>query len=414
MNLNPLQILNGNGITQTFRQKNILRPCKIVNGKILFIDGGKQAIVQIGNQKYPVRVEAPVEINKEYWFEVFKKNNQTQLKLMEKLTDSDALFVHFGIPPGKKGNRFFHFWKSSGLPFERQILMKSFQWYKETGDLKGTVETVKYMIRNGLPFSVDVFRSLFSLRRDTSISSLFQKIFHELLNHRSIKNLSVDHPFRLLLNQLQNMSATDWTDGKRVFIKLRQLLYLLGYNREKDIKHDLKQKLTLKALIMQLLQNEKAGTEFFSAGQQFIYKLTGLQILNLEKNDLLQLTFTLPVPLPDDIGELTLRLRDKKREDGLIDADFCHIFLDLDMPNLGKTEIQMFVQNRIINLHIVNEKKNLEQIAGPYINALQSNLLHAGYKLSSVKFGMHRKKDNHDHSFSVPSFHKTGRMDVKI
>ncbi|MBX9972389.1 hypothetical protein [Cytobacillus firmus] len=201
---------------------------------------------------------------------------------------------------------------------------------------------------------------------------------------------------KTMLEELKNNLRTELNftyDQRNIHSELKRIIRTLGLSHEHDILNLLKhhderaaEKLdTLKPLLMGLL-NEETSHSAKDAAERLLHKLTGFQALSQESGPLQHYIFQLPVSLWGKISDLTMQWSGRKTEAGKIDPSHCRVIFYLNLEHLNETIVDLQVQNRIINISVINEHKEIKDVTAPFAAALKENLLKLNYKLSSVSF----------------------------
>lgn len=201
---------------------------------------------------------------------------------------------------------------------------------------------------------------------------------------------------KTMLDELKNIMRTELNftyDQGNIHSELKRIIRTLGLSHEHDvlnlIKHhdeEAAEKLdTLKPLLMGLL-NEETSHSAKDAAERLLHKLTGFQALSQESGPLQHYIFQLPVSLWGKITDLTMQWSGRKTEKGKIDPSHCRVIFYLNLEHLNETIVDLQVQNRIINISVINENKEIKDLTAPFAADLKENLLKINYKLSSVSF----------------------------
>ncbi|MDM5226233.1 hypothetical protein QUF73_08405 [Cytobacillus sp. NJ13] len=201
---------------------------------------------------------------------------------------------------------------------------------------------------------------------------------------------------KTMLEELKNSLRTELNftyDQRNIHSELKRIIRTLGLSYEHDILNLLKhhdegaaEKLdTLKPLLMGLL-NEETSHSAKDAAERLLHKLTGFQALSQESGPLQHYIFQLPVSLWGKISDLTMQWSGRKTEAGKIDPSHCRVIFYLNLEHLNETIVDLQVQNRIINISVITEHKEIKDLTAPFAADLKENLLKLNYKLSSVSF----------------------------
>lgn len=401
--------------TKEVSSPSSFKPGQILYGKVHYIDQMNNARLQIGKEKLVAKIEAPLDVQKDYWFEVINTEGKLQLKVLEKVNDYDSLVSYLKLPKNNMMRQFLVLWGEQNLPFEKVILNECANWINQRRDLNKVMETVKYMVKEDLPLTNNIFNSLYSLKSGVSLSSMIENLLYRLNNDERTRSLPLLKELELLLTKTADpntFSNADWGKGNGVFRMLHHLTNLFSYNGH-VIKEGSGENLQLNSELVKILQFDNVGNQVKTDVEKVLNRLNGIQLNNIEKNDFLQLMITLPIPLKEKLVDMSIQFTGKKKENGILDPDYCNIILNLDMPNIGKVISRMYVQNRTISIHILSGIKNMERLAAPFTQILKENLEKINYSLASIKFN--RIQENHTKSNSK-GVHTIlpGSLDVKI
>ncbi|PLR97292.1 hypothetical protein [Bacillus sp. T33-2] len=173
---------------------------------------------------------------------------------------------------------------------------------------------------------------------------------------------------------------------------------------------------SLKPQLLRLL-GEQLSPAVRDAAEQLLNKLTGFQLLSQEAGPIQQLIVQIPLPLRDRVGELTIQWSGQKKKDGKIDPDYCRVLFYLDLEHLKQTIVDMQIQNRVMNIHIVSGEDNLKAIAGAHMRELKTSLASLNYVLSSVTFGRQQDPKSPSTTKKMNGFYNTGNysgVDIRI
>ncbi len=212
----------------------------------------------------------------------------------------------------------------------------------------------------------------------------------------SIPSNAISNEEHTLLMRIKNEVQTESLQlGNSLAIKeqMKSMMKVLGLSYEHDLVNLLKQhegegmtKLeSLKPLLMQLM-NEEIPNPIREVAERLLYKITGFQVLSQEAGPIMQFVFQLPLSLSDSRTDLTMQWSGRKTKEGKIDPNYCRVLFYLQLDNIEETIIDMQVQNRIMNISIINERNDLKWIASPFLAELKEGLGKINYQLSSVTF----------------------------
>ncbi|MFJ7751955.1 hypothetical protein ACQKGI_13535 [Peribacillus muralis] len=205
--------------------------------------------------------------------------------------------------------------------------------------------------------------------------------------------------------------SVDFTNGSSVAIQLKEWTKLLGLQLEHvlinqsgaDMAENSRDLETLKPLLLKLL-NEQAPAPIKEMAEQILNRITAQQILSQENGPVQNLLLTLPLNLGHAQTDLTLQWSGRKTKDGKIDPDYCRVLFYLELEGIKETVIDMQVQNRVINVTVINEQvAHMEEAAKQYLDLLRGNLEKMEYRLSGVAFvNPKHERNGHKGPKSVP------------
>lgn len=392
---------------------------QIFSGKVHYIDSSNNALIQFGNQKMVARIEAPLDVQKEYWFEVVKTDGTVQLKVLENITNDETFLSYLQLPKDKDMTKFLNQWKQANLPLYKNMFLKAANWVGYTDDTQSIIETVKIMMDHDLPFTDTVFKSLLSVKSGMPISNFLENLFLELNKSNQADHLPVHKILQAILNKnevgTESNLTVNWTNGKDVYHGFLQLMKFIGFDYEVLIKEGKLEEIPLKGQLLQLIHTDEVSSSVKTIAEQLLHKLIGTQLTTIDKNNFLQFVISLPIPLPEKMAEANFQFQGKKMKDNKLDPDYCVIILDLEMPRLGKIVTRMHVQNRMVSLHIFNEDPKIELLARPFVMQLKENLRQLNYQLASIKFeNSERKSQSNVTRRKVQPLFQSGGFDLKI
>lgn len=390
---------------------------QIISGKVLFIDSQNNALVQVQNQKLLAKLEVPIDTARNYFFQVQGTEDKVILKVLENVTNIDSLLNVLQVPNNKKMNHFMQSLLNSQLPINKEIVQKATNWIQLTNDPQKVIQTMKQIHSANLPFSNEVFQSLYHFHHGSSLTNLLNQFQQQLKSHPDIE---LNQQLQLLMgNSTINdaIQTVNWKNGESVQKVLQSIMNTIGFNAEAQLATGkLPVELPLKLQLMNLLQaNPQLPSSLKSIAEQLIFKITGSQLQTVNQDSFFQCTIAIPIPLPEEMIDAQFQFRGKKDKNGQLDKDFCQIVFDLAMPNIGKLIAFMNVQNRIITLNIKSNYEGLEEISKDLISSLKNNLEKNDYVLSTVKFEkLSSNPMKKDMNKTLPTYNMIGNLDVKI
>lgn len=198
--------------------------------------------------------------------------------------------------------------------------------------------------------------------------------------------------FELLAKQTVNNFPT-LEEGKTATEMLKHVIQSLGLQYEKDISSNILTKLVqdadrqeeLKPLLIRYL-NENPPHVLKDSAEQLLNRITGMQLLTQEVGPVMQFVVQMPVSLWNSTTDVTMQWSGRKTPDGKIDPSYCRVLFYLNLESLKETIVDMQIQNRVLNVNIINEHEALKHLSKPLIQGLKDKLLTLNYQLSSVNF----------------------------
>ncbi|PLR77619.1 hypothetical protein CU633_09430 [Bacillus sp. V3-13] len=195
-------------------------------------------------------------------------------------------------------------------------------------------------------------------------------------------------------------NSPNWEEGDKIARQLKDLIRTIGFGHEYELTEWLKnphphgrEKIeSLKPLLLQFL-NEHPPAPVKEAAEHVLNRITGLQVLAQEAGPLQQFVVQVPVSFWDRTADLTMQWSGRNNEDGSIDPNFCRVLFYLQLENLDETIVDMQVQNRVLNLTIINGTSDIKELTQPFIKPLKTKLQELDYQLSSIQFEQPGKKD---------------------
>lgn len=251
----------------------------------------------------------------------------------------------------------------------------------------------------------NVFKSALSLTINDDIEHLLDGGKFRLAAVQAGKLLGGEKPFAAaalspqeitMLEEMRNSLRPEYHfpyDQRNIHSELKRIITALGFSHEHDVLKVLKQNDdgavknldTLKPLLMGFLTEEPAHAAK-DAAERLLHKITGFQALSQESGPLQHFIFQLPVSLWGKVSDMTMQWSGRRTEGGNIDPNHCRVIFYLDLEHLNETIIDLQVQNRIINISVINGHSGIKELTAPFGAELKANLLKLNYKLSSVSF----------------------------
>jgi|GEM_PF-4570193 len=383
-----------------------LRDGQIVHGRILHLTSDGRALVFVAGRKWQARVDAALEVDKDYWFRVLAKEGEDlRLQIIPFSQGDRSLEKFLGLPATKEMKALLEAVKQWKMPAGKAFLLQAHLLLTSVSDLQAGISALMKLVTARLPLSKEVFRFVYEMERGTS----FLKVLAELE-----KRLDSGRPEQLELSRTirfftkgEGFPSLDWTRAEDVERAFRLLFERMGWSRSPLP--------TLRDHIGALLHEDPADRNIFGFAETFLHSLLGAQQVFSEQDPMVRWSLFLPVPLPEGSVDFFIRWEGKKGKNGKLDGDYCRILFDLEFPHLGKVRAGMLVQKRVISLTVENGISGLEGIAKPFLPLLKDHLSEIGYELGLIRFTTPPAPSDPGHLPKHPqSAPKRGGIDIKV
>ena len=187
--------MNSNIISELFQSRNIpqvqainFKPGQILNGKILKLFPNSVATLQVGSQKVVAQLEASLEANENYWFQVQSGEGKVRLKVMGKVENKgqseislSGLMKELSIPLNKENSEVIRFFLKENLPISKEILQQTVGILKESSANQAELEAIKYMVMKELPLTKMTLQSVTEVNNKDSVINQLQTLKELLL-----------------------------------------------------------------------------------------------------------------------------------------------------------------------------------------------------------------------------------------
>jgi hypothetical protein len=409
MNVQLLQTLLEQ-LPPSLKKEWSLRNGQTVYGKVEKLFPNDMALVQIGGRSLVAELKAPVTSGEHYWFQVVATGENIQLKMIERSfnanqpLDETKLIEQLRLPNSKHVRELLKFLIKESLPIVKEDVLKAAEWLK-TADLKTGLQAIRWMYTNNLPFTNDVFQAMIAFQS--------QKPFHEQLNQlqSSLAKVIANMPEKEgALFQLHSFlrdwpSVSDFSPSElaKMFKKMIQWLGLQHEAKSEPLTDETKEQ--LKSLLIKALQ-ECPEQETKKEMANVLHRLTAQQLFSHDQGPIQQIFTQFPLLLGKHWTDVTIQWRGKKEKNGKLDTDYCRILFYLTLETLKETVIDVQIQQRIVQISIVNDTPNLQQAISSFQPLLKKNLADHHYTLSSIKVIPTAKKQNERLAPIEPSSYK--------
>ncbi|RAK23353.1 hypothetical protein B0I26_101314 [Anoxybacillus vitaminiphilus] len=306
-------------------KEGTLRHEQIVYGKVNKIYPNHTAVVQIGRHSFVAKLETPLTVNAQYWFQVLYDNQTLTLKVLEQfeqpLLDSQNKEEYAAEQLLKKwslsddAGRLLRFLLKQNLPIIKKHLLQAAQWIEKTEYTDAALQAIKLIYENNLPFTKETFEAMKSLgnsqpfykqliyvrdvleslpQRTETVQKLLEKL--NMLLEGQVKGTAKQWNLSLLAHWLN----TKQTDAQQAFSLLQKLGIFPQERTEKDI---------LQTAGKQLFEAEQSSPDSTGVKKQLAEIVARLQTaLRLENNEQYerQFRFLLSLLQTEEINETKL------------------------------------------------------------------------------------------------------------
>lgn len=131
-------------------------------------------------------------------------------------------------------------------------------------------------------------------------------------------------------------------------------------------------------------RNEVASTLAREEIDQLIQRFNAQTLIQQDNGPTQHFINQYPLFLPHHQTDLTIQWDGKKREDGTIDPAFCRIIFFLSLPRLKDVMIDVQIQNRVMNISILNNNAALAALVASKSEELKQTLEMMNYRISSI------------------------------
>lgn len=209
------------------------------------------------------------------------------------------------------------------------------------------------------------------------------------------KGLQDGHLFQTIASEGPEAAVENEALRRTFLHQITQIFHNLGLYDKNPVQHQLTPNAatTVKGLIFQLLQVADA-LPVKERAEQLLHYINAMQLDAVQEMNN-QLYTVLQIPggkwgLPQD---MELQITGKKRSDGKIDKEFCHILFYLNLAALKETLIDMHVQKRSVRITVFNNHEHLQALAERFKPLLSQGLESIDYHLSSIHFKALKQED---------------------
>jgi hypothetical protein len=176
--------------------------------------------------------------------------------------------------------------------------------------------------------------------------------------------------------------------GKELASHMKVIVESLGLQWEQSLasKQQKQDQITvLKPLLLQALE-EPLTPQTKGQIESLVHRITGQQLLSQETvGPMLHVTSHIPLTMTGVLRDVQIEWSGKETKDGQIDTDFCRIFFYLQLDALQDTGVDVHIQNRIVQITVLNNTEGLNRIVPVYQQSLKDHLHGLNYELSAIK-----------------------------
>lgn len=365
-----------------------LRDGQLVYGKLTKLFPHQMAEVQIGSQKMLANLTIPVTVDQSYWFQVSITDDKPVLKVLIQANEGPAekenmtgLLQQLNLPNSKENRMLLHYLLTNNLPITKEAIGNVKEWLPSSFG-KQELSIIGHMLEREMPLTKEVFSSLSSLQSDKGVSVLIEELQQQLSAHK------VKEP--ILTNLLSSLREGGDIAQDNIVETLKTIFQKMGYSfeaglfKQSPMGAEQASQEMLKPILLELMGKDVPIVVKETAGQ-LIDKVTGYQLMSQQSGPIMQLMTEIPLRFLNQQVDVTMHYNGRKTADGKVDSNYCRILFYLKLANLQDTVIDLTIQNRIMNMSILNDRA--PEIM-PFIKKaeepLKEKLQELDYKLMSV------------------------------
>ncbi len=242
-----------------------------------------------------------------------------------------------------------------------EILLNPKRWGENIKDVERGLESLNILQKSGIPITKANLDAIYSI-----------------LNDRAMSHYLID-----LQNKLKTYDMNSSEYIPKIVDKLSVLLSVSSIEDVLNQMRDRNEMATLKILLESFL-GEIKEFQLREPIIELVNRINGMQLLTQDFGHIHQIVAQFPFKIGEAYSDITMNVRSKKKRNGHVDSDYCHILFYLKLHELGNTIIDMKNQNRILNLTIYNQYQ-INDILQLLKSELKVNLEKHGYTLSTIK-----------------------------
>ncbi|WP_233879117.1 hypothetical protein [Virgibacillus halodenitrificans] len=205
------------------------------------------------------------------------------------------------------------------------------------------------------------------------------------------------------INKDHNFSLS--SPKEQFLLHLNHQLNHIGLNDEHNISKGLTNEITVKQLLIQILSNSDGSIS--EQSQKLLHYINGIQLNSvMDTSSGIAANLLLPGEKIGLKNDLELDFKGKRKDNGEIDPDYCHIVFYLELANIKNTIIDMNIQKRNINLTIFNQSGHLKYLPESLKAVLKNKLTELDYNLTHIqlKDGNMKELEKAEHSVTTNSY----------
>lgn len=389
-----------------------LKAGQIFQGKAIKLFREDIAQIKVGAIHFVAKLQAPLTLYQNYWFQVQPNDNQTELKVINKAMGKSngtlgneqvgehQLINKVGLKITKSVLQLITLLHKENIPFSAEQLKQANNHLISEKEITKGLNAVKYLIANHLPITSDTYHSLKAIQNDIPIARHISNMLADLLVVQNKTSNTVK-----LIDMLQQIMGQDLikvieAHGSKEILPnqstmqkaFQQIITSLGLQHENELvssmengnRPSLSNYESLKPLLLTAL-SELSDLPSKETLEHLTHRITGTQLLSLNKGDIGHLIFQLPLNFGDKLSDLTIQFYGKKHKSLKIDPNYCQLFFHLELKTLNETLIDVKVQNRILSITVYNDNPLLGRMIDGMKISLSEGLEKVDYKLSTIK-----------------------------
>ncbi|GEM00755.1 hypothetical protein SAMN05421839_102136 [Halolactibacillus halophilus] len=205
-----------------------------------------------------------------------------------------------------------------------------------------------------------------------NIKAFLTQLFDQQLTQTDFKALT---PLVKETNLLQTLPVE-----QQFLVGVKDFLLQSGLTYEQQLLDSTDISVTLKQLLLDVQQSSEVK---LPAIDQLIQSLTDQQLSIVRQDEhFIHYGVALPITTGED-QEVYLEMYGQKETSGELNPDYCHVAFYLTLGSLGETIVDMAVQNRTIQVTVINNQE-VANLLEPLKPSLKDGLARLDYHLTSL------------------------------